>query len=128
MAGLSKAWEAARSNIAKSQKKQKHQYDKKSRPMKYKIGDRVMVYMPHEMQGKSRKLALPHHGPYRIVDLTPSCVTVRPVDNPQAKSIVVNQDRISRCHEELPDVTWLGPRRRRSRRHQARKMNSLEDV
>ena len=57
MNGLTKAWEIAKSNIKKSQQKQKLQYDKEIHDVKFKVGDRIMVYMPHEDTGKLRKLA-----------------------------------------------------------------------
>jgi len=57
--GLTEAREIAKSNIKKSQQKQKLQYDKDTHDVKFKVEDRVMVYMPHEDTGKLRKLALP---------------------------------------------------------------------
>ena len=119
VAGLSEAWAAAKQSIGKSQKRQKRQYDKRTKSAKYQVGDRVMVFMPHETQGKNRKLALPHHGPYRVIESTPSVATLKPVDRPNAESIKVNLDRITRCPSELPDVTWLGPRARRTRKRRA---------
>ena len=115
VAGLSEAWDNARQNIGKAQRRQKAQHDKKARKPLLNIGDRVMVFMPHEAQGKQRKLALPHHGPYRILDLTSTGATVRPVDQPDQKPILVNLDRVSKCPSDLPDVSWLGPRSRRRR-------------
>ena len=80
--------------------------------MKYAPGDRVMVYMPHEDTGKLRKLALPHHGPYRVLDVLPNGLSLRPVDHPEEAPILVNQDRVTKCSAELPDVSWLGKKRR----------------
>ncbi len=131
VAGLSEAWETARQCVTKAQNRQKKQHDKRARPAKYQVGDRVMVFMPHEVQGKQRKLALPHHGPYRVLDLTPNCATVRPVDHPEAEPIRVNLDRLSRCPDVLPDVTWLGPHTRRTRKKKSRRRGgkaSPEDV
>jgi len=131
VAGLSEAWEAARSSITRAQKWQKRQYDKRARPAKYHVGNRVMVFMPRETQGKQRKLALPHHGPYRVLELNSSCATVRPVDHPEAEPIKVNLDRLSQCPDVLPDVSWLGPRTRRSRTQnskQGRRASSHEGV
>ena len=124
VAGLSEAWSTARKNIGKAQGKQKLQYDKKRRPPKFRIGDRVMVFMPQETKGKARKLALPPHGPYRILEITPTGASIRPVDCPDERPILVNLDRVTRCPDELPNVTWLGPRswrKRRKRRPQAPK-------
>ena len=70
-----------------------------------------MVYIPKETTGLQRKMACPHFGPYRVIEVHPNGVTVRPVDQPKDTSICVNQDRISLGPPELPDSSWLGKRR-----------------
>ena len=45
------------------------QCDKKSDSHPYCVGVCVMVYMPSESKGKKQKLALPYHGPYRILEV-----------------------------------------------------------
>ena len=118
---MSSVWQAARKNVVEAQKRQKRQYDKKAKEHHYRIGERVMVYMPWEKTGKKRKLALPYHGPYRIVDVLPNGLSVRPVDKVDEKPILVNVDRVTLCPQELPDETWLGSRKRRQvRTHQQR--------
>ena len=79
-----------------------------------------MVFMPHEAQGKQRKLALPHHGPYRILDLSSTVATLKSVDRPDQDPIRVNLDCVSKCSSDLPDVSWLGPQARRRRRRKPR--------
>ena len=66
-----------------------------------------MVFMHHEAQGKLRKLVLPHHGPYSVLDLTSTGATPRPVDQPTHEPILVNLDRITKCSSDLPDVSHL---------------------
>ena len=51
-----------------------------------------MVFMPHDTSGKDRKLALPYHGPYRIMDMRGNCVSFKPVDKPDDEPILVNLD------------------------------------
>ena len=102
------AWNSARTCITKAQTKQKLQYDKHAKPPSYRISDRVMVFMPHDTSGKDRKLALPYHGPYRIMDMRGNCVSVKPVDKPDDEPILVNLDRIVPCPAEVPDSSWLG--------------------
>ena len=46
--GLSEAWKLPRSEMQKSQKKQKYQYDCRSKQRNFQAGDRVMVYVPYE--------------------------------------------------------------------------------
>ena len=75
-----------------------------------------MVYMPQEVKGKTRKLARPYHGPYRVLEVYPSGLSVRPVDRPNDTPMRVNLERVTLCPDELPDTTWLGPRRRSHRK------------
>ena len=115
VAGLSEAWELARTKV-KAQKRQKDQYDRNATAPQYKIGDRVFVYQPREESRKDRKLVPPSFGPYRIIDKTSTDVSVRPVDHPEDEPIFVHMDRIFPCPEGVPDVSYLGARRRRKGR------------
>lgn len=113
MSSLSEAWRVVRDNITKAQRTQKLQYDKKCTHLELAIGDRVMVFMPQEVSGKQRKLARPYYGPYRVIDIHPNGVTVRPVDKPNDGPVRVNMDRVTCCPLELPDTSWLGSRKTR---------------
>ena len=55
------------------------------------------IFMPQEVTGKLRKLALPYQGPYRVVDTTSHGVSVRPVNRPDLKPILVNLERVTKC-------------------------------
>ena len=109
MRSLTEAWRIARDHIVQSQESQRRQYDKKAKERQYRVGDRVMVYMPQEVKGKTRKLACPYHGPYRVMEVYPSGLSVRPVDRPNDAPTRVNLERVTLCPAELPDTTWLGP-------------------
>ena len=111
--GLAEAWKTAQTNIALAQKRQKVQHDKKARVIPLKIGDQVMVFMPSETTGKQRKLALPYHGAYRVIDVADNTVSVRPMDKPNESPMLVNMERVTKCSDALPNVSWLGPRSRR---------------
>ena len=112
---LSETWRIARESVAKALKRQKKAYDKHSWPRSFREGDRVMVYMPVERNGRNRKLSRLYFGPYRVLEVHPNGLTVRPVDRITEPLIRVNQDRVTICPKELPDKSWLG-RRRTSRR------------
>ena len=63
MAQLSDAWETAHQNIHIAQCKQKQQHDKKSRDVKLKVRDRVMVHMSElskEKHGNSHVRIMDH--------------------------------------------------------------------
>ena len=79
---------------------------------RYQVAGRVMVFMPHE---KADKLSLPYHGPYRIIEVLTNGLSVRPVDKPNTKPILVNVDRVTPCPPELADESWLGPKKERKR-------------
>ena len=102
---LTTSWHLAQQNITKAQKHQKEQYDKHVNMSKYEVRGRVMVFLPHS---KTDKLSMPYHGPYRIVDVFGN--TVRPMDKPKEKPILVNVDRVTLYLIELPNSSWLGPR------------------
>ena len=106
--GLNSAWKNAQESISVQQTRQKVMYDKTAHSYPLQVGQRVMVYMPNDAQGKTWKLARPFHGPYRILSLTPTNAEVRLVDDPKSKSIFVSLQRVRKCHDELPDVPWKG--------------------
>ena len=60
-----------------------------------------MVYMPHDDQGKNRKLALPYHGPLRILEVLPNCLATKPVDRPDDPAIKINMDHVMHYRREL---------------------------
>ena len=113
---LSDAWTLAHQNISKAQKKQKQQYDRKAKMRKYRVGDRVFVHMPGDVSGKAWKFARPFHGPYRILELTPTNASVRLVNRPQDTPIFVSLQRIRTCPKEIPDEkSWSGQKQQRKR-------------
>ena len=121
VANLSDAWGLAQDNVQRAQKRQKYQHDRRATSHKYQIGERVFVYQPSAAQGKARKFARPFHGPYRILELTPTNASVRPVDKPGEAPIFVSLDRVRRCPHEIPDQSWLGPAKRKSRTRKKRR-------
>lgn len=118
--GLSDAWEVAAKNIESAQGRQKTAYDRRAK-VAYKIGDRVMVHMPHESTGKAAKLARPYFGPYRILGITPTNAEVRLVDRPDDPAMFVSLSRVRPCYTELPDVLWSGHSPRKSRKKRGKK-------
>ena len=122
---LGSAWEAARANIQSAQEKQKRYYDQKSRESSFSVGDRVLVYMPSEVQGKDWKLSRPFHSPYRIVSLTDCNAEVRLVDGEQ-EAIYVSLDRVRPCPDELSDeVCWTGRKKKRSKRRSNKRSSQV---
>lgn len=93
---------AAKQNVTKSQRHQKHQCDKKTSL----FGVKVMIFMAHETQGK-QLWPLP-------CSCTFNCATVCPVDSVDDKTVMVNLDRVTCCPDKLEDITWLGPHSRRT--------------
>ena len=85
-----------------------------------------MVFMPQEAAAKDRKLALPYHGPYRVLEVLPNCLRVRLVNHPSDKPILVSKDRVVACADELPDTTWTGKRKRKRRPRAKTKYNLRE--
>ena len=113
---MSLAWKLASECIDKAQTAQKKAYDKNTKTVDLRVGERVMVLMPSECQGKDWKLARPFHGPYRVLQVTPTNVEVRLVDQPKSESIFVALERVRRCYPEQGNVTWTGHKKRRRKR------------
>ena len=110
------AWKLASENIKKAQTTQKKMYDRKAKESDLRVGERVMLLMPSETQGKDWKLARPFYGPYRVLKVTPTNVEVHLVDQPKGDSIFVALDHVRRCYSEQGDVTWTGPKRKHRRK------------
>ena len=91
---FSEAWKLAKDSINKAQKSQKEQYNCKTKSPKFKVGDRVFVYMPVAKTCKGYKFARPFYGLYRIIEQSQTGVVVCLVDRPQADSIKVAYNRI----------------------------------
>ena len=102
---FNKAWDLAQNNIKRAQKRQKAYYDKQSKPPRFKVGDRVFVYMPAAKATKAYKFARPFHGPYRIIEQSDTGVVVRPLDKP-AEPIRVAYNRIRHYCDSLPNKFW----------------------
>ena len=103
---MSGAWESARENVKKAQRRQKNCYDRGKRPPNFAVGERVFLFKPAEKTGKRRKFARPFHGPYRVVELDVNDAKIRRVDRPQDETILVALDRLRRCPDEVQDEFW----------------------
>lgn len=87
-------WRLAKANIEKAQLAQKTYYDKFSKTVDVKPGDRVLVFMPAEWQVKTCKLSRPFYGPYRVLNVTSTNVEVRLIDNPQKEPMFIHLSRV----------------------------------
>ena len=70
-------------------------YDRKAKEHKFKVGDRVMIHMPSAVTGKAWKLAITFHGPYRVLDVTPTNIEAKLVDDSDSDSIFVAVDLVT---------------------------------
>ena len=123
---VDEAWELARKNVAKAQKRQKTVYDCKIRPAQFQEGERVFLYKPAEKTGHARKFARAFHGPYRIVELTSCNAKIQRVDRPEDDTILVALERLRRCPEEVADDYMPPDRGRRRTRLRPRTAGSDE--
>ena len=89
--GLNSAWKTAKECITVNQERQKASYGRTAHASKLGVGgQRVMVLMPSDLQGKTQTFARPFYGPYRILRQTPTNAEVRLVDQPKSDSIFVS--------------------------------------
>ncbi len=83
-------------------------------PPSYWVGDWVFVLMPAAKAGKVHKFARPFHGPFRVLEVTDSDVTVIPVDRSQDTHLFVTRARIRHCPQEVPEgEAWTQTRKKR---------------
>ena len=127
VSNLSEAWDLARHQVKKAQKAQKKAYDRRSKDVQFGVGERVFVYMPQDKATKAYKFARPFHGPFRVVEVWETGLTVQPVDKPDEKTIRVAFNRVRRCPEPISnDEFW--PPRRKSRRGRPKKAQKEQTV
>ena len=103
---MSAAWELARRNISRAQKRQKTAYDRRSRPSRFQEGERVFLFKPAVKSGQARKFARPFYGPYRIVEVDNNTAKICRVDRPDEEPILVALERLRTCPEEVGDECW----------------------
>ena len=73
---MATAWKLAGENIKGAQVHQKKSYGKKLQEVDLKVGERIMVFMPSDCQGKERKLTRPFHRSYHVVAVTSNTAEV----------------------------------------------------
>ena len=113
MLSLGSARQLATEAIRRAQAKYKNHYDRQARDVRFKVGDWVLIYFPHEESGKNRKLSKPWHGPYRIISREDPPVICTKVYFPQHDHIHVHQSRICPCPAEFSaGYYWYGSGRR----------------
>ena len=94
VSNLSEAWDLARHQVKRAPKAQKKAYDRRSKDVHFGVGERVFVYMPQDKATKAYKFARPFHGPFRVVEVWETGLTVQPVDKPDEKTIRVTFNRV----------------------------------
>ena len=81
---MQEAWDVARENIRKSQKKQKRHYDQYAHEPTFRVGEQVFLYVPSAKSGPAYKFALPYKGPYRVLQVCDGVADVKQIDHPGA--------------------------------------------
>ena len=91
-------------------------YDGKAKEPSVRPGNRVMVYMPSEVQGKTWKLARPFHGPYHVEAVSDTNAEVRLVDDPTSETLFVHLNRVRLCPLQQEIRVWIGPTKKRRKK------------
>lgn len=94
------------SKLENAQKRQKATYNRGSRLLNFAVGEWVFLLNPSEKTGEARKLARPFHGPYSIMEVSPSNAYIQCVDRPQDDTIFVSLQHLRRCSDEIPNEFW----------------------
>ena len=67
------------------------------------------------VSGKELEASKTLYGPYRVLQVTPTSVEVRLLDQPKSDSIFVALERVRRCYPEQGDTTWTGHNKHRKK-------------
>lgn len=74
----------------------------------------MLIRFPQDESGANRKLSRPWHGPYRVVDVSPTGVTAVKLYFPNDPPIQVHQLRVCPCPPAFtPGFYWYGQKRLR---------------
>jgi hypothetical protein len=84
----------ARQNLKLAIDRMKTRYDKLANSAGYQEGDRVWLYHPTHMKGKSLKLQSSWEGPYKVVKRI-NDVVYRIQKNPRSRMMMVHLDRLA---------------------------------
>ena len=98
------AWNCAREQIKKAQKRQKQQHDRHAKDPNFQVGDRVFVYMLAAGQGEAYKFAKKFQAPFRIMAMYDNGVELQNINKPGSKHIRVALNRVQRCPKEIKDL------------------------
>ena len=122
---MKKIRNVVKQQIKKSQKSQKHQYDKHVKESKIRTGDLVMLKVELTF-----KLDRSFRGPYRVHDVTPTCASIQPINSPNEETVFVSLQRLSRCHGVMLEGAkpWLGHGQSRKRRKIRRPGNRVTEL
>ena len=125
---MSEAWELARQQITRAQKRQKTMYDRHTKKSPFQAGERVFLFKPAERTGARRKFARPFHGPYRLLEVDVNTAKIRPVDRPEDEHILVSLERLRRCPEEVGDSFWPTRNPHPSRKKKQKDCGNMAEV
>ena len=124
---MSAAWESAKKNVKKAQKRQKKCYDIKARRPKFEVGNRAFLLQPEKQT--ARKFARANHRPYRILAVTENNAHLSRVDQPHGETIFVALERLRRYPTEIGDQFWpTGKSKKRGRPKKCEDTPLSEDV
>ena len=91
----------AQQNIGKAQQKQKQYHDQGIRPVKFNIGDKVLLYESVKASVHGDKFREKWMGPYYIHDISaPGAYKLRTLEDKILRR-TVNTDRLKRYFEQL---------------------------
>ena len=76
------AFKFVEENLQQTRKQMKIQYDKRSRILNYKVGDKVLLDIRVVKQEQNKKMTTKYEGPYRILDIhNNGTATIKDNDN-----------------------------------------------
>jgi len=84
----------------------KHTYDLRVRPTRYKVGDWVLYFNPRKYRGKQDKWRRQYTGPYLVVGV-PGPVNVTLQSGPKAKTFLTRIDKVKAYTGSQVPKSWI---------------------
>jgi len=103
---MKQSYTLAREQLGVAAQQNKHMYDLRVRPARYKVGDWVLYFNPRKYRGKQDNWRRKYTGPHLVVGV-PGPVNVALQSSPKAKVFLAHIDKVKIYTESQMPKSWI---------------------
>jgi len=103
---MKQSYTLVREQLGVAAQRNKHTYDVRVRPARYKVGDWVLFFNPRKHRGKQDKWRRKYTGPYLVVGV-PGPVNITLQSGPKAKTFFTHIDKIKTYTGNQTPRSWI---------------------